>query len=193
MEGRGVDSFVLWRYPRSHYFCCRLWLNVDWVGDSLAAFFGVDVTDLVVDCKSMTEWLTELVTLTALFAVYVTDLLVDCKCLTKINGWLSWSLFGCLVCCWCDWPSGGLTQCLTRWLTVLVTVWLSCLLLMWLTTDLHVRCGWLINTRLPDVRQAFCLTDPMTGSVFELSDWFSTYFSDCLPQLLTQLLHLLAN
>ena len=25
---------------------------------------------------------------------------------------------------------------------------------MWLTTDLHVRCGWLINTRLLDVRQA---------------------------------------
>ena len=44
------------------------------------------MTDLVVDCKSMTEWLTELVTLTALFAVYVTDLVVDCKCLTK---WLT--------------------------------------------------------------------------------------------------------
>ena len=34
----------------------------------------------------MTEWLTELVTLTALVAVYVTDLAVDCKCLTK---WLT--------------------------------------------------------------------------------------------------------
>ena len=102
MEGRGVDSFVLWHYPRSHYFCRRLWLNVDWVGDSLAAFFGVDVTDLVVDCKSMTEWLTELVTLTALFAVYVTDLVVDCKCLTK---WL--------------------TELVTLWLPCLLLMWLT--------------------------------------------------------------------
>ena len=32
---------------------------------------------------------------------------------------------GCLVCSWCDWLSGGLTQCLTEWLTELVSLWLN--------------------------------------------------------------------
>ena len=36
----------------------------------------------------------------------------------------------CLVCCLCDWLSGGLTQCLTEWFTELLTLQLPCLLLM---------------------------------------------------------------
>ena len=88
--------------------------------DSLAALVGVDVTDLVVDCKSMTEWLTELVTvwlpclLCMLYSVY--DFVVDWLN-ARLSFWLSDSLAVLFAV--------DVTDLVVDWLNVWLNGWLS--------------------------------------------------------------------